>query len=498
MKREAFTILASLLILGVFAGMFNIIPNSIVHADGSNWLTGWNYRQQLTWTNSTNMSNAGYQLNFTIYQASGTSSGYKCYSNGHVYFSDFHDVRITASDGQTLLAIWNQTMVGGSYATIWFNDNSNWAAGQSVVYVYYGNSNAGYVWSGGSVFNFYWDFYNLTGWMSNGNWKIDPGTDILDSNGSPDNCWCFYPTTFIDARVIDKAKVTYVGDDWAGLCQRIQGYFGPYGEGYVFNIGNAFGEYIGRLDPDWHIMTQQPVNYDTNWHIQEALTSGSTLSMTYDFANPIATIFSEWSSGYVGVRHGGSSSYSMEVQWIAVGNYYGADPTVSSWGAESSSLTPAIYGYTNKPYYGPGDTGTLQFWVYNSGPENLTLENVTIYYPWYNPVGLWGGNETIVPSTPTVIKPGGNWNYTTSFTVPNDGRISSGNSSISIYVVTDKTTGSSSMPIIVSVPNYYSLQNMNQLLTLLIILIATIAICTLIIVAAILISARRQKMMPKP
>jgi len=504
MKRQLLTTsVISLLILGIFAGIFNVIPGFVVNAYGSNWLNGWNFRQQLMWTNSTDIPSGGYQLNFTIYQASGVSSGYECYANGHVYFSDFHDVRVTASDGQTLLAIWNQTIVNGSYATIWFNDNSNWAGSQSIVYVYYGNSNAGYVWSGGAVFDFYWDFYNLTGWTYNGNWQIDPGTDILDSNGSPDNCWCFYPSlTFGDARVIDKAKLSYVGAepnaDWAGLCQRIQGYVGAYGEGYVFNIGNAYGEYIGRLDPDWHIMAQQAVSYDTNWHIQEALTSGSTLSMTYDFANFLTTSYSEWSSGYVGVRHGGSSSYSMYVQWIAVGNYYGADPTVSSWGAESSNPSPTVYGYTDRPYYGPGDAGTLKFWVYNAGTKDIILDNVTLYYPWYSAVGLWGGNVTIVPSTSTVIAPGGNWSYTSSFTVPNDGRISSGNSSISVYVVTNEATASSSIPISLSVPYSYSLQNMDWLLTLLIILVAAIVICTLIIVASIFISARRPRMMLKP
>jgi hypothetical protein len=137
--------------------------------------------------------------------------------------------------------------------------------------------------------------------------------------------------------------------------------------------------------------------------------------------------------------------------------------------------------------------------VYNDGNEDLILKNVTIYYPWYNPVGLWEGNVTITPSTSTVIAAGGNWSGTSSFTVPNDGRVIAGSSSIRINVVTDKTTRSSSISMsLASVPYYFSLQNMDQLLTTLMILVVVIVVCTLIIAGAIFLSVRRLQMMWKP
>jgi uncharacterized membrane protein len=158
-----------------------------------------------------------------------------------------------------------------------------------------------------------------------------------------------------------------------------------------------------------------------------------------------------------------------------------------------------IYGYTEQSYYSPGDTGTLKFWVYNSGDEDLILNNITIYYPWYNPVGLWEGNVTIIPSTATVIAAGGNWSDTSSFTVPNDGRVLGGSSSIRITVVTDKTTQSSSISMgLVSVPYSFTLQNMDQLSTGLTILVVMIVVCTLIIAAVIFLSLHRLQMMWKP
>jgi len=156
-----------------------------------------------------------------------------------------------------------------------------------------------------------------------------------------------------------------------------------------------------------------------------------------------------------------------------------------------------VYGYTDQVYYRPGDTGTLKFWIYNSGTVNLILDNVTIIYPWYNPVALWGGNDTIIPSTSVVIAPGGNWSGTSSFTVPNDGRVLT-SGSITITGVTDETTRSSSIPIsFLNVPIYFSLQNMDQLMTWLTVLVVVIVICTLIIAAAIFLSLRRRQMMWK-
>jgi hypothetical protein len=158
----------------------------------------------------------------------------------------------------------------------------------------------------------------------------------------------------------------------------------------------------------------------------------------------------------------------------------------------NAATTLAVYGYTDQAFYKPGDSGTLYFWVYNSGSTALILANVSIYYPWYNPAGLWVGNVTIVPSAPTVINVGENWNGTASFTVPSDGRAPSGTSSIRIIVGTDEIMGSGSVSMTVtSVPYYFSLQNMGDLTMWVEALVALLVVCTLIIVAAIFFFLRR-------
>jgi len=153
-----------------------------------------------------------------------------------------------------------------------------------------------------------------------------------------------------------------------------------------------------------------------------------------------------------------------------------------------------VYGYTDKSYYRPGDTGTLKFWVYNSGTDDLILKNLTILYPWYNPAGLWGGNQTIIPSTSTVISAGQNWNSTASFTVPNDGRAMGG--SVTIDVITDKVNRTSYVSLTVtSSPYYFTLQGMDLLNMLVGTMVALMIVLVVIMVLAILVYQHKSRMM---
>jgi prepilin-type processing-associated H-X9-DG protein len=128
---------------------------------GQSWLTGWSYRQQHNITSASG-ADVGYQFNITISNATGTSNGNVCYADGHVRNSDFSDIRVTASDGITLLSIWNETVNSGTNATIWFKDTDNLTSTNSTVYVYYGNAGAPYVWNGTNTFLFFDDLSSGT------------------------------------------------------------------------------------------------------------------------------------------------------------------------------------------------------------------------------------------------------------------------------------------------------------------------------------------------
>jgi hypothetical protein len=103
---------------------------------------------------------------------------------------------------------------------------------------------------------------------------------------------------------------------------------------------------------------------------------------------------------------------------------------------------------------------------------------------------IWGGNLTISGSD-AVINPQGNWTTSLTFTVPNDGRATSG--AIHITVVTDKIpseTGSIFLNV-ATATGVVAFENMDTLLMLFTFLIIITLICTVIIAAAIFLSARR-------
>jgi hypothetical protein len=156
----------------------------------------------------------------------------------------------------------------------------------------------------------------------------------------------------------------------------------------------------------------------------------------------------------------------------------------STWAYVSFS----IYGYTDKPQYRPGETGTLKIWVYNDGTEDLILKNMTLIYPWHHI--MWGANETLVLSAAKVIPPKDNYNTTAQFTIPTDGRPTAGN--VKIYV--NERTDYRYLTLNVDNPPVYAFENMNNLITLFSALVIITLGGIVGIVFTIYLTARRPKM----
>ena len=114
----------------------------------SGWLTGWTNRNPVTVTNSAGSTLSNFQINIVA----GASLDFtKAKSGGS-------DVRVTSSDGQTLIPFWIENWSPGtSSASIWVKVPSIPTTG-TTVYVYYGNAAASTVSSGDSTFEFFDDF----------------------------------------------------------------------------------------------------------------------------------------------------------------------------------------------------------------------------------------------------------------------------------------------------------------------------------------------------
>ncbi len=72
--------------------------------------------------------------------------------------SDGSDLRVTASDGTTLLPFWIESWMPGVSASVWVRLPSLASGGNTTLYLYFGNSIAASASSGAAVFDFFDDF----------------------------------------------------------------------------------------------------------------------------------------------------------------------------------------------------------------------------------------------------------------------------------------------------------------------------------------------------
>jgi len=124
-----------------------------------------NYLYKQTHT-ITSVGLTNYQIKFTVYYGTGTSSGSTLYCNTHCN-TDFSDIRFSTDDS-TSLSYWIESYTSGVSAIIWVKFPTI-AASQSVT-AYYGNSSAISESSGTNTFDFFDDFdtYNTSIWTSSG------------------------------------------------------------------------------------------------------------------------------------------------------------------------------------------------------------------------------------------------------------------------------------------------------------------------------------------
>jgi len=98
--------------------------------------------------------------------------------------SNFDDIRFTASDGTTLLSYWTESYTSSTLAVFWVKVSSV-PAGDSTIYMYYGNPSVSTTSNGTNTFDFFDDF---SGDLSR--WTIHIGTDVAISSsvGNPAPC----------------------------------------------------------------------------------------------------------------------------------------------------------------------------------------------------------------------------------------------------------------------------------------------------------------------
>ena len=139
----------------------------------------WNYRKTITVSNSgTSLTN--YQVLVIIDTASLVTAT--------KMRSDCGDIRLTDTDGSTLLSYWIESGCNTSLTRIWIKIPSI-STGTKTIYLYYGNSSETSLSNGTNTFDFFEDFANLSKWTaagSQGSLSIADGTAafVIYRNGN--------------------------------------------------------------------------------------------------------------------------------------------------------------------------------------------------------------------------------------------------------------------------------------------------------------------------
>ncbi len=161
----------------------------------------------------------------------------------------------------------------------------------------------------------------------------------------------------------------------------------------------------------------------------------------------------------------------------------------------NASAISIITAWTDQPFYSPGQKGTLNIDYYNARTEAIEIKNITVVYTAWNAYigGSWVGNQTYNYTGLTLASNGINVFSDITFTVPTDGRVAGGGTSVQISVVSDHGTDTGSAFIqVATTPPYFG-----QLNTIFTIQVVLTIIGALVIAAAIFLTAHRPSVMWK-
>lgn len=160
--------------------------------------------------------------------------------------------------------------------------------------------------------------------------------------------------------------------------------------------------------------------------------------------------------------------------------------------ANSQPEPPTLSVWTNKVEYAPGETGILYIRYYNGYSSAVTIKKVYIVFTeWRTYIkGKWEGNLTLEANK--AVASHDVFENETRFTVPSDGRAV--NTYVQITIETaEHGTITSYSDFSISVPS--TPRSMDQVVTLFTILLVLVMVSTVIIAAAIFLSARRPQVM---
>lgn len=355
---------------------------------------GWLFKQDHLITSGSTLTD--YQVKFTIYKTTGTSSGSSIYLNTHCN-DDFSDIRFSV-DGVTSLPYWIESITGSGatlQATIWVKLPS---ISTTTLSIYYGNSSATSESNGANTFIFFDTFNTLDtdkwGYSSGVTPTVStPGILSVSYTGGAQRY--FYSKAYTHTNdVVVHAKVKCT----TGVNVAVAGCILP-GSTYEYGLGSAgvtTTEYLFKHTPSFaslNTYTKTSVN-TTNWFeyiiapnpgaLKGKLRNydGGSYPTSWETSSTDATL----SLGYVGLAFYNASSEAFTCDWIFVRTYAATEPSHST--------------YTTEQYIGGNEIIITPTPTSGSVPLSVSF-NISIPAPLTNFELIYGDGESYTSSTQT-------------------------------------------------------------------------------------------------
>lgn len=182
MKNFIVKYLSIMLVLSMCIVCVPIVSENVSAYETDDWLEGWSFRKAHV-INQTVGVTTDYVFGLKVYNGTGTD-GTETVNGvvmGKVYinttYGDFREVRITESDGLTILPYWIQNTTLNDFCILWFKTFDDFTSSAHYYYVYYGNVNAFPMSNGDLVFRQFDDFEDSDVWTSQGLIISSPSSD---------------------------------------------------------------------------------------------------------------------------------------------------------------------------------------------------------------------------------------------------------------------------------------------------------------------------------
>lgn len=305
------------------------------------WLTDWSYRKSITLSRASGAV-SNYQMKLLVGESSG-ATGEDVDCAGHC-LSNFNDLRFTASDGETLLDYWIESITGttpNQLATVWIEFDSIGTT-DTTFYMYYGNSVASAVSNGENTFLFFDDFSgDLSKWTGDtGSASIAGG--IMTLTVGPGIWAALYGNTFHSGDIAVRMRANLSDGDYSQAGISVN----PVANAHV-----AIGHDSSAANHSRHIDRKDASTIATisnnalgfgNYHVYDLTRSLTGTDTARSFTDGIENGTGDTSAVPVEALYPffrANNSNTVSCDWILIRDYIETEPVWGTWGPETSMIT---------------------------------------------------------------------------------------------------------------------------------------------------------------